>query len=406
MNRQSIRQLEVYLLGKEPHTTTLLVISIGWSLLIGARMIYPVVLSQIQSSFGLSFAIAGLLITILWLFYAIGQFPAGILADKYDEVTILLISIFSVAGAIFLVTIAQNAAILFIATALCGLGMSLFHIPRLTLLTDLYEERVGSALGFTFAIGDVGQALIPPIAGIVAVSITWQFGFGVMIPFMLVIGILVWYILKDYDSKDRNRAEFKEVTSRGVLVEILQPNMIFIAAIMFLYVFIWQSFTAFYPIYLIGEKGFSPAIAGVLFGAFFAIGIVIKPVSGAIYDRFGVRLTLAGLLIISAIGFTLLPVLGSLSLIIMITPLISSSLGTGTITQAWISESLSESMRGSGLGLINTIIMTLASSGPVMFGVIADYGYLDLAYGMLGVMLLFGGVITLFIPAKTFVLPG
>jgi hypothetical protein len=43
---------------------------------------------------------------------------------------------------------------------------------RITALSDLYLDRIGRTPGVTITMGDVGQTVLPPIAGVLAVAIT------------------------------------------------------------------------------------------------------------------------------------------------------------------------------------------------------------------------------------------
>ncbi len=69
-----------------------------------------------------------------------------------------------------------------------GLATSLYPIARITILSETYPDRLGSALGLTMATGDIGQTLIPPVAGALAAVLVWQAGLGFMIP-LLILGV-------------------------------------------------------------------------------------------------------------------------------------------------------------------------------------------------------------------------
>jgi MFS family permease len=369
-------------------------------------MIYPVILPALQRSFGLSDTLAGLLITVLWFFYAVGQLPAGVLADRPDERTVLTLTMLVVAVSLGGVVSAPSVGILFATTAVCGLTIALFHIPRILLLTDLYDDNLGSAFGITLAIGDLGQTAIPPIAGVVTVAVAWQAGLGGTIPFFVLTGVAIWLTLADRsgstaaseDPADPAQSSTSSLHIRPILREMRRPPVLFVIGMFFLYVFIWQSFTAFYPSYLIDQKELSPTGASLLFGLFFATGIAIKPLSGAAYDRFGIRATLIGLLLSPAIGFLLLPFLQSTVALVGLTALLSTSLGTGTVTQSWLSETFPEATRGTGLGVVNTLTIGLAAGGPVLFGVIAEYDYLNQGYIGLACIIAVSLGVTLWMP--------
>jgi ACS family hexuronate transporter-like MFS transporter len=378
--------------GKGP---SLVVIAGGWSLSVGTRAIYPILLPYFRSEFDLTLTVAGLLVTVLWVMYALGQFPGGILADRQSERTLMMIS--AIAGAVALVFVITASApiVLFAATGVFGLSQSLYPIARLTTLSDIYPDRIGSALGMTMAAGDLGQTVLPPIVGALAAAIAWQAGFWFLIPLFLLAGISIWRTIAVRDSTESAADTLSIESTRYIVAELRQPNIVFIIFILFLYIFVWQSFTGLYPTYLVEQKGLSSSIAGVLFGLFFAVGIVVKPVAGAAYNRFGVRSSLLVVLVGPVAGFALLPVVNEFWQLAVITALVSSMLGSGAVTQSFLIDSFADDMRGTGLGVIRASATTLGAMGPVVFGLIADQGYFDVGYVLLAMILVGAIVLTL-----------
>lgn len=366
----------------------LVAVSVAWALLLATRMIYPILLPHLRDSFGLSLTLAGFLVTVLWLSSAVGQLPSGILADRYSERLVMTAGTVAVALALLVVVAAPTAAALFGATALVGIGQSLYPIARITMLTEVYPDRVGSALGVTMASGDLGQTILPPVAGALAVGVAWQAGLGFMVPLLGVAAVALWVLLPNQSGSESALNDLSAGTARYVLAELRRPNMAFIVVIFFLYILIWQAFTGFYPTYLVEQKGKSSSTAALLFSLFFAMGIVVKPVAGAVYDRVGIRLSLVMVFSGPVLGFALIPVLDSIPALVVLTALVSTMLGSGAITQSYLSESFSEDMRGTGLGAVRTATATLGATGPVLFGAIADRGYFDEGYFLLAAIML------------------
>lgn len=378
--------------------TSLIVIACGWGLVLGTRMIYPVLLPYLRTSFDLSLTIAGLLVTVLWLGSAVGQLPGGILADRYSERLVMAAGSIIVAGALVVLVFAPVPLALFGATLLVGLGQSLYPIARITLLSDIYPERIGSALGVTMATGDLGQTVLPPIAGVLAAAVAWQLGLGFMIPLLLVTGIAIWVVLPVQTPTESGVDTLSVEAATRVLAELRQSNMAFIAFILFLYILVWQSFTGFYPTYLVEQKGVSTSVAGVLFSLFFACGVVVKPLAGSAYDRMGLRTALVLVLVGTVVGLFLLPFVGNVWLLVVVTALVSTMLGSGAVTQSFLADALSEEIRGTGLGVVRTTAATLGAVGPVIFGGIADRGYFDEGYLLLAAIMLAIILLTLRLP--------
>ncbi len=377
---------------------SLVAVATGWGLLVGTRMIYPVIIPYFESSFGLSLALAGLLVSVLWLCGALGQLPGGLLADRYDERWIMGASVLIVALALVFVVTAADAWVLFAATALWGIGHSLYPISRITFLSTSYSSRLGSALGVTMATGDIGQTVLPPIAAVLAAALAWQAGLGFVVPFLVLAGLGILIAVPRQPSRGSVAGARSLQNPRRVFAEIRTPAIGFMSAILLLFIFIWQSFTAFYPTYLITVKGLSPALASVLFGFFFAVGVVVKPVAGAAYDRIGMRWSLAGVLTPSVVGFGLLPFVDSIWFLVATTALISIMLGTGAITQSFLAESFSKEVQGTGLGVVRTTTATLGAGGPFVFGVVGEYGYFDEGYLALAAIMVVVILLTLRMP--------
>ncbi|MBS3760793.1 MFS transporter [Halodesulfurarchaeum sp.] len=369
----------------------LLAVATGWGLLVGTRMSYPVLLPYIREAYGLSLSVAGLLVTIVWLGSALGQLPGGILADRYNERHVMTVGLLMVAIALSVVALTGSVVIVFIGTGLVGLGLSLFPIARITVLTEIYPDAVGRALGVTMATGDTGQTVLPPIVGFLAAAVAWQLGFGVLVPAFLLVAGVVWVVVPDGVPSEEDA--FSLDRARAVIFELRTRTMLLVTVVLFFYILVWQSFTGFYPTYLVEIKGLSPSVAGTVFALFFGVGIVVKPVSGAAYDRIGMRGSLAAVLVGPVAGLAMLPFVEGFVPLVVLTALVSTMLGSGAITQSYLAEEIPAEIRGTGLGVVRTTAASLGAVGPVLFGILADGGYFDEAYLILaGLMVLILGL--------------
>jgi len=382
----------------------LVAIAGGWGILLGVRMAYPVLLPYLRTSFDLSLTVAGFLVTVLWLGSALGQLPGGILADRYSERVVMTAGTVLVAGAVVMVVTAPTPLLLFVATAVVGLGQSLYPIARITILSDIYPDRIGSALGVTMATGDFGQTVFPPVAGALAATFAWQAGLGFVVPLLLVAGGVLWVVLpsKTVDSVAGPRS-VREVSA--VVAELRRANLLFVTFVLFLYVLVWQSFTGLYPTYLVEVKELSSSRAGLLFSVFFAFGTVVKPVAGAAYDRIGVRRALALLLVGPAGGLALLPFVEGFRTLAVLTAVLSTMLGSGAVTQSFLSDVIPDDIQGTGLGVVRTAAATLGAAGPVLFAGVADRGYFDEGYLLLAMTLVAVVLLTLRLPTHSSTTP-
>jgi MFS family permease len=129
--------------------------------------------------------------------------------------------------------------------------------------------------------------------------------------------------------------------------------------------------------------------------------VIVKPLSGAAYDRMSLRSALVIVLGGPVVGLALLPFIRGFWPLVGVTAVVSTMLGSGAITQSFLAESFPREVRGMGLGLIRTIAASLGAIGPVLFGAIADRGYFDEGYLLMSGMLIIVILFTLRIPGST-----
>ncbi len=369
------------MLWSEGRGPILVAAAAGWFLSIGVRMIYPVVLPQLREAYDLDLATAGVLLTVLFLAYGLGQLPGGLLADRFGERIVLAVSTAVSALTLGLVVTAGSTAVLFVATALFGAGIALYAVARYTLLAGLYPERVGAANGVTSAAADAGQSVLPPIGGLIAAAVAWQYGFAFAIPLFVLVAVALWLVVP---VGGREAAGDEDALSleaiRETFAGLRRPSVGYGTVTLLLGVCLWQAFTGFYPTYLIEEKGLSATRAGILFGLFFALGVAVQPLSGAAYDRIGIRRSLVVVMGISAVGIAALPFVHGLGPLVVVTILSSALLGFATVTQSYLIVALPAEIQGSGFGVIRTVSFTIGAASPAAFGAAADLGFFDEAF--------------------------
>ena len=231
-----------------------------------------------------------------------------------------------------------------------------------------------------------------------ATAIAWEAGLGFVVPLLLAIGIVLWVVLPVGTPTEEESEALPSGRVRDVVGELRGTNVAFVTFILFLYILVWQSFTGLYPTYLVEEKGFSSSTAGLLFSVFFAFGVLVKPVSGVTYDRIGLCSALVIVLVGPVAGFALLPFVEGFWPLVVVTALVSTMLGSGAITQSFLSDAIPAEIRGTGLGVVRTTAATLGAAGSVVFGAVADRGYFDEGYLLLGTILVVVILLTLRLP--------
>ncbi|QHS17701.1 MFS transporter [haloarchaeon 3A1-DGR] len=399
----------------------------GWFLSIGVRMVYPAILPQLRGDFGFDLTTAGLLVTALWIAYAIGQLPGGILDDRFGGRRVLVASTAVSATALALVVTAGSTVVLFAATVLFGLTTALYGVTRFTILSNNYADRAGTAIGVTMAAGDLGNALLPPLGGALAVAIAWEAGLGFAIPAFLAAAVGIFLVIPSDgrgESADGGSAEERRTpadersadddgeagtesapgivsTARTLAGVIRRPSVLVVTAAQLLGYCVWQGLTAFYPTYLVEIKGIPQTTATALFGLFFALGIVSKLAAGSAYDAYGIRRSLPVALGFGAVGIGMLALVEGTLAVAGATVVASGMLGYATITLTELTAAFPETVQGTGLGLLRTGYMGIGAGAPTVIGVLADADHFTEAILLLALVAGVAALFALRIPGGT-----
>lgn len=379
----------------------LLTVSAGWCLSIGVRYIYPSMVPFFQAAFELDLTMAGFLLSALWIAYALGQFPGGVLGDRIGEGNILVISTAISTGAVLLVAVSINVWVLFAATIVFGFATALYGPHRFTIFTDIYSERAGTAVGLTMAAGSIGNTLLPAAAATIAGYATWRLGFGAVVPLFIAVTGAIWVVVPSRTStSDEETGALSVEAGRRLVASIRGTGISVVVLVHIVLAFASQGLLGFYPTYLIKAKGFSPQVAATVYGLYFAAGTVVQPLTGLSRDRFGSKWTLALIAGLFFAGLAALQFGRSLVHFVVLTVLLSHRNGVGVVTNTFIADTLPDDIKGSGLGLLRTSWILIGATSPILVGYLGDVGQLENAFVVLALIAALAVILALFVPDR------
>ncbi len=367
----------------------LLIISSGWVATLGVRIVYPALLPGIMSEFRVGYTGGGTLLSAMWISYALVQFPGGIAADRLGEQRVLLGSVAAALAAVLAIVFAPTYGVFVVATVLLGLGAGFYGTSRVTIVTDIFSENKTTAVSITQASGNVGNAVLPVIAGVLAVTFGWRFGFGYLVPiFVLVLVGIFLYIPRRTSTEPELKAGFNRAFLGELRGAVLNRDVVLITLLLLVLMAYYQGMTGFLPTYLIDVKGFSQPIASTVYGAFFVTAILLQFVSGIVSDRYGQRRTISLFVLIGLPAAVSLPVLEARGAVIGATLLTASVLAAVPPAHTYAVDLIPDALQGSGYGMIRTLYIGAAAGAPPIVGWLADNGQFDLAIASLGAVTL------------------
>lgn len=376
----------------------LLSVAVGWLLVLGVRLVIPALLPRIRAAFALDYTVAGSLLTILLLTTAPLQFPSGVLTDRVGGRAVLFGSFLVAFLGVLLMTVAPAFAVFLLGVVLFGVGTGFYGTPRVTILSDVYPDRESTAIGFCSAAGNVGTSLLPAVAGWVAVGVGWRWGFAFTFPLVALTAVGLWR----YVPSGAGGAAVETLSVRSALGTVLRamttPAVALATVLMTVMFFAYQGFTTFLPTYLVETKAVSEGVAATLLGLFFGIGVVFQVGGGTLGDRLNrrrVQIAAVGLTALALLG---LPFASGLPAVVALVALASVQLGYWPIAFSYTVGVLPPEAESSGFGLLRSFYLLVGSVGSVFVGALADAGYFDEAFLLLGGAVALGAVLAVRLP--------
>ncbi len=238
----------------------LLLLSLGWIFNYAHRMAIPPLIPIIKAELGIANAKAGLLMTALLLPYALIQVPAGYLGDRLGRKRLLVVSIIGYSLSSALIVFARQYWELLAVRALYGVFSGLYYAPATALISEVYRERKGSAMGIFMVGPPVGSGIAPLIVVPIALSLQWRYAFAVLSSMSLLVGVALTFAVKGEVSKPYN-------ASLSIPMNVLPP----LSAANFLALAAFFGLLTFLVSFLV-HSGVSLEIASGLFSLLSVVG--------------------------------------------------------------------------------------------------------------------------------------
>lgn len=352
------------------HTGRLcLILAGGWLVILLGREALAPLLPTIITQLSISPSLAGLALTVMWAVYALSQFPGGRLSDGLSRRTVLVASLGLTIVGFLLLTSTRTYGQFLLAVVFLGAGAGTYYPATRGLLSDLFTERRGEAVGLQISAGSIGSALSTVLAVAVITTAVWQAAFVPVIAGLVVLMYLLHRWVEEPYVLARPTIEFRTTAARLLRTSHLRVTI----AIYSLFAFSWQGMISFFPTFLQFEKDLSPELASLGFGFLYVIGMVASPVAGKVSDRFG-RLTVATIAIGAAfVGLTALlaaSTLAPLALAVFVYAVGIRSFPAAM--QTHLMDAFPDGSVAGDLGGTKTIYSGVGSLGPVYIGFVAE----------------------------------
>jgi predicted MFS family arabinose efflux permease len=249
-------------------------------------------LPLIRDDLGLSFTEAGVLAATSTAIYALMQIPSGFLADKFSPRRLFIIGLTGV-NLLSLGFAALNVYWLLLANqAVSGFFRALVFAPGLLLMTHVFpEKRRAMAFGLFVAGGISSNVLLNLIGPVLVDPLGWRVVFVVFALFGFLMLAIFWRRSEPEPPKEHD-ADAPSIRE-GFRV-FKHPVMLTLGAIQFIRLATFLGIATWLPSFLIDEKGYSLAAAGLILAFGAVAGAPANVLGGYVSDRLGKPILVVG----------------------------------------------------------------------------------------------------------------
>ncbi|RLM94887.1 MFS transporter [Halobellus sp. Atlit-38R] len=246
-----------------------------------ARVVFAPLLQEFIAVFQIGEGTAGLIATLAWLGSALPRIPTGWVLTRVPRHRVILVTGAVLTTAAAFTASANSVLFVGIGALLMGLSSGVYLVAANPLVSELYPERVGWALGVHGMMSQLAAvAAAPLVTLILTFFFDWQLVFVCVAAAAALVTIALYFAarsteLPDAGTDDRDllgaiRSEWRVVLLGVVVVGATG--------------FVWQGLFNFYELYM-ETKGLADATAKNLLTVIFAAGVPAFFISGRLTDR-------------------------------------------------------------------------------------------------------------------------
>ncbi len=367
-------------------------------------MLYAFALTAIRDEFALTSAGAGALASVPLLASAAGGVFAGVLADRFGRVRVLVWSILTYSVFTAFTATAHSVPELILWRTLVGLGLGGEWSAGSVLVAETWPaDHRGKAIGMMQAGWAIGYLLAAGLAALVLPNYGWRVLFFVgVLPALLTIWIrrsiaepAVWMRAQRGSMQGFARIFRRPLLSRTVIATLM------CCCVMFAY---WGLFT-WVPAYLSSPTAKGGAGLSILRTSAWMVPLQIGAFFGYILfgwfaDRIGRR---PAFVVFVAAAALLVPLYGTLgrnvTLLLLLGPLIGFfGHGYFSVFGAMLAELFPSDIRASAQGFCYNLGRAASALAPIFIGALADKYGIGPALVSTSAFFLAGGLIMLLLP--------
>ncbi len=358
----------------------------------GLGALQYVLLPILAQAFGLNYTQVGFLRAVSNSAMTLLEIPAGVLAERFGEIRLLIFGLLCAALGYLGVAFAVDFYLIVIGFLIAGSGAAFQHSLASALISKSFDDAGRRrSLGLYNAFGDLGKLAFTGIFSLaIGVGIGWNLIVTALCLITLSFAVLLVLLSRRQspqsavavDSNDDCEGQSEGNNKWGIKHPRRFSGLCVTVFLDTLAQSVFLTFIAF----LLLDKGASEALASFAVVLALSGGMVGKFVCGYLAVRYGDRNAFRILQVMTLCGLVLLVLLPVLPILILL-PIIGIAIqGSTTVTYGALADFIHRDRQSRGYAIIYTLSSLSAVVGPVVFGGLADVYGVDLSILMLAVL--------------------
>ena len=320
------------------------------------------------ASFGIPYALIGIIISSFAIARTFLDIPAGVVAYRLGMKKFMAIGLLLIAASSFVAGYAPTYETLLVARILEGAGSAIYTTVSMTLVAVVSPpERRGATLSFYMSMMLLGTVSGPVIGGFI--SETW----GMSAPFYTYAAFgLISLIIITAAVKETGKSSVAHPANMNVTKLLKDYNLMAICFAVLVTFLIRQGvINTVIPLYAYNNIGIGEIDLGIALGVLAIGNTVMMLIVGKLSDRFGRKIFMILSLILSAVVVLTIPLDKSLLSLIISMGVLGICLGLAGPVSAWITDVSRPEDLGGAMGIQRTVGDLGFIIGPILLAAIA-----------------------------------
>ena len=335
------------------------------------RVVFAPLIEPLAADFAATPAELGAVATLAWLGSAISRVPTGYALTRVPRHVVVTCSGAGLTAAALFTAFAPSVPVLMAGATLIGLASGAYFVAGNPLVSELFPEGVGRALGVHGTAAGLAAVAAPLVVGGVLILGDWRLSFLGIAVLGALVTVYTLYAARGAALPEAGRSDRHLLRAVRAQWPIVLTGVVVVGAVGF----VWNGLFNFYVSYLVAGKGIAPGTARTLLTVVFAAGLPAFLLTGRLADRVSnvpLLLAVIGGFAVTVYALTLATGLVAIAAVSVLLGYVVHSLFP--VVDTYLLASLPDRHRASAYTVYSASMMFVGAQGSFVVGSLVEGG--------------------------------